>query len=175
MVIAIGATAVGKAAGEGPAILALYPYEGHFDPGRPVADVILRLADFTRLKLLAANETPQTASLVRAVDAVHRVARKSDFDVVVESQIELEARGRGPFAWQLPVSLARDIHVTLDGNRVPIAIAPGGVTGKVEFPEAGNHVLVVRRSVALKIEPGPAMAQISRLMHCRRLASLSNQ
>ena len=33
----------------GSAILALFPYEGQFDPTRPARDVILRLADFARL------------------------------------------------------------------------------------------------------------------------------
>ena len=140
--------------GQGHAILALYPYDGQPDLRRPPSDVILRLADFTRLKLLAESEAPRSGSLVRAVGAVHRVVRKSVFDVFVESQIELTASGRAPFAWEFPVSAARDVQVTLDGKRLPVSIAPGGASGKVAIADAGNHLLRIQRSVATKIEEG---------------------
>ena len=85
---------------------------------------------------------------MRAVGAVHRVTRKSASDVVVESEIELMANGRAPFAWDFPVSFARDIQVTLDGKRLPVSIEPGGARGSVAIPEAGRHRLQIRRSAA---------------------------
>jgi hypothetical protein len=147
-------TAVGQAAGPGPAILALFPYDGPFDPARPVSDVILRLADFQHLKLLAGSKKVPAGPVVRAVAAVHRVAWGSALDGLVESEFELIASGNAPFAWEFPVSHSRDVQVTLDGNRLPISIAPGGATGKVEFSEAGDHLLQIRRSVATKMEDG---------------------
>ena len=146
--------AVVRAAEPDSAILAFFPYEGQFDPTRPALDVIIRLADYTRLKLLADSEAPRAGSWVRAVGAVHRVARKSDHDVVVESEIELLAIGRAPFAWEFPVSSARDIQVTLDGKRLPVSIKPGGASGEVAIPQAGKHLLRIHRSVATRTEEG---------------------
>ncbi len=153
-ILLVDRMAVVRAAAQDSAILALYPYEGQFDPTRPASDVILRLADFTRLKLLAESEAPRPGSLVRAVGAVHRVDRKSAFDVVVESEIELTASGRAPFAWKFPVSSTRDIQVTLDGKRLPVSIEPGGASGEVAIPQAGKHLLRIHRSVATRIEEG---------------------
>ena len=143
-----------RAAEPDAAILALFPYEGQFDPTRQALDVIIRLADYTRLKLLAQSEAPRAGSWVRAVEAVHRVARKSAADVVVESEIELLAIGWAPFAWEFPVSSARDIQVTLDGNRLPVSIKPGGASGEVAIPQAGKHLLGIHRSVATRMEEG---------------------
>ncbi len=154
VVLSLDSMAVGQAIGQANAILVLYPYDGPFDPNQPARDVVLRFADFTRLKQLAASESPEQGGLVRAVGAVHRVAPKSDVDVVVESQFELVATGRSPFAWEFPVSSARDIQVTLNGKRLPVSIAPGGVTAKVAIPEGGNHLLSIRRSVLMNREDG---------------------
>jgi hypothetical protein len=132
--------------GESP-ILALLPYEGAFDPSRPPDRVILRLTDFNRLSRLAVNG-PSPPSTVTAVSAVHRVARVSAQEIIVESQLELAARGRAPFSWGFPVSVARDIEATLDGESCPIAIEPGGTKARVVIPVAGSHVLRLRRSVA---------------------------
>jgi hypothetical protein len=140
----------------GSAILALFPYEGPADPSRPARDVILRLADFNRLSLLADSNVPRAASLVRAKSALHRVTRKTDFEVVVDSEIDLIANGRAPFAWSFPVSSAHDIEVTLDGKRLPVAIEPGGARGRVEIAEAGEHRLHIRRSAATVAEDGLA-------------------
>ena len=46
-------------------ILALYPYDGAFDPSRSVTDVVLRLTDFNRLKLMSESESPTVNSSVR--------------------------------------------------------------------------------------------------------------
>jgi hypothetical protein len=143
-----------RAAGPDSAILALFPYEGQFDPTRPPLDVIIRLVDFTRLTHLAESEAAPPGSWVRAVGAVHRVARKSASDVGVESEIELLASGRAPFAWEFPVSSARDIQVALDGKRLPVSIKPGGASGVVAIPQAGKHLLRIHRSVATRMEQG---------------------
>jgi hypothetical protein len=139
-------------ADKGSAILALFPYEGPFDPKRPAPDVILRLADFNRLSRMAESDDASPASVVRAVGALHRVTRQSGVDVVVESEIELTASGRAPFAWEFPVSFAHDIQVFLDGKRLPIAIEPGGARGRVSFAQAGEHRLRIRRSAATSNE-----------------------
>ena len=153
-ILLLGRIAMAQAAGQDSVILALYPYEGRFDPTRPAFNVILRLADFTRLKLLAASEAPRPGSWVRAVGALHRVARKNAFDVVVESEIELTASGRAPFTWKFPVSSARDIQVTLDGNRLPVSVKSGGASGEVAIAQAGKHLLRIYRSVATRVEEG---------------------
>jgi hypothetical protein len=138
--------------GESP-ILALFPYDGAFDPKRPVDRVILRLGDFDRLCRLAAND-PTPPPTVTAVSAVHRIARVSAQDIIVESQIELAAHGRGPCSWEVPISFSREIGATLDGESCPVAILPGGSQAKVVIPEAGSHVLRLRRLVAATVDEG---------------------
>ncbi len=138
----------------GSAILALYPYEGSFDPTRPARDVILRLADFGRLTRWADGEVSPASGSVRAVSASHRVARKSALDIVVDSEIELVAFGRAPFAWRIPVSSARDIEATLDGEWLPISIEPGGVMGTLAISRAGSHVLRIHRSALVSADAG---------------------
>jgi hypothetical protein len=136
----------------GPSILALFPYEGSFDPTRRADRVILRLDDFRRLCQLSGNPTPPPVSTVQAVSAAHRVARVDAQNIIVESQFELMARGRSPFSWEIPVAFARDIEVTLDGKPQPIAIEPEGITARVELVQAGNHVLRIRRSAAARTD-----------------------
>ena len=80
--------------------------------------------------------------------------RKSAQDIVVDSEIELVASGPAPFAWRIPVSLARDIEATLDGERLPISIEPGGVMGTLVISRAGNHRLRIHRSTAARTEAG---------------------
>ncbi|MGP0062350.1 MAG: hypothetical protein ACLQGP_01945 [Isosphaeraceae bacterium] len=128
-------------------ILALLPYEGAFDPSRPPDRVILRLADFERLSRLAVLE-PSNTSTVTADSAFHRVERVGAHEIIVESKFDLAARGRAPFSWTFPVSFARDIGATLDGEPCPIAIEPGGLRARVVIPASGNHVLRLHRSVA---------------------------
>jgi hypothetical protein len=136
----------------GAAILALFPYEGAFDPSRPPEDVILRLADFSRLASWAANEGAAPLDSVRAIAVLHRVNRTSRQNIVVESEFELMASGRGPFTWRIPVSFARDIEATLEGAPVPIRIEPGGVMGTVALARAGRHLLRIRRAAAARVD-----------------------
>ena len=143
---AIGSLRAAPTDGESP-ILALLPYGGAFDPARPPDRVILRLGDFKRLSRLSADE-PATPSTIAAISASHRVERASAREIVVESQFGLAASGRAPFSWSFPVSFARDITATLDGETCVIAIEPGGARARVVIPTAGSHVLRLRRSIA---------------------------
>jgi hypothetical protein len=136
----------------GSPILALFPYEGAFDPTREVKEVILRLADFTRLSRRASSGVGRAESLVRAVSAVHRVARRTVTDIVVDTEMELVAVGQGPFTWRIPVASARDIEATLDGERVPISVEPGGRRGALAISRAGKHMLRVHRLAAARTE-----------------------
>jgi hypothetical protein len=136
----------------GSPILALFPYEGAFDPTREAKEVILRLADFTRLSRRASSGAGRALSLVRAISAVHRVSRRTATDITVDTEMELVAVGQAPFRWRIPVTSARDIEATLDGQRVPISIEPGGSFGALAISRAGKHVLKVHRSAAARTE-----------------------
>ena len=135
------------------AILALFPYEGQ-DPTRPAEDVILRLADFTRLVRLAEAGVAPPPHSVRTVKATHHVRPRHARDVVVETELELVAAGQAPFTWRVPVASARDIETTLDGERVPLSIEPGGSDGRLAIPRAGIHHLSIRRSCATRSDGG---------------------
>jgi hypothetical protein len=153
----IGRMAALHAAGlpdRGQQILALYPYEGAFDPAVAADRVILRLADFQMLVRLAASASVPAGSSVRVVSASHRVSRKSAGDIVVESELDLLATGQGPFSWSFPVSGARDIVATLDGKRLPILIQPGGARAAVTLPRSGSHLLRIERSAAAEMADG---------------------
>jgi hypothetical protein len=154
LILAItGAWATLRAAtslGDDP-IVALFPYEGTFDPASPPDRVILRLEDYRRLVKQGAT-VPLHPPTVTAVSAEHRVARRSEQDILVETEIELMARGRGPFAWSVPVSSARDISATMDGQAVPVAVEPGGTLAKVVIPGAGAHRLLIRRFAGVHAE-----------------------
>ena len=91
-------------------------------------------------------------STVTAVAAAHRIARRSAQDILVETEIELLREDAAPFPWHIPVSSAREITATLDGETVPIAVEPGGTIAKVVLPEAGTHRLRVRRWAAARAE-----------------------
>jgi hypothetical protein len=140
-------------------ILALFPYEGSFDPTRAPEIVILRLADFARLSRWAASAGAPAANFVRAASARHRVERRSGQNILVESEIELVAWGQGPFSWRIPVAFARDIKASLDGEPIPIGIEPGGSMGTVAFSRAGSHRLSIRRAAAAR--PGGGLETLS--------------
>ena len=128
-------------------IVALLPYDGAFDPSRPPDRVVLRLSDFTRLSRFT-SDGPSKPATITATSAVHQIERLSPQSVIVESQFELSALGQGPFSWTFPVSFARDIVATLDGDTCSIVIESGGNQAQVLIPTAGNHILRLRRSVA---------------------------
>ena len=116
--------------------------------------MILRLTDFDRLSRLAEAQAAAPLHSLRAVSAVHHIGRRIGRSVVVQTELEIIARGHPPFTWQVPVSGAREIEARLDGKTVSLAIGPGGKTGDVTLTAAGRHVLVVRRSFATRNEAG---------------------
>ncbi len=150
---ASGQPPITPADGGGP-ILVLFPYEGEFDPTRPVQNAILRLADFNRLSRLAITEDVAPRGCVRAISAEHHIRRKTGREVAVESELVVVAEGQGPWVWQLPVSGARDIETILDSRKIPLLIKPGGQIGELAISGAGKHLLTVRRSFATKNEAG---------------------
>ncbi len=155
-------------AGDDP-IVALFPYEGTFDPTSPPDRVILRLEDFRRLVGQGAV-VPTPRPTVTAVSAEHRVARRSAQEILVETEIELMARGRGPFAWSVPVASARDISATMDGQAVPVAVEPGGALAKVVLPGAGTHRLRIRRFAGRTPRRPARRCSACRSTRCRRPA-----
>ena len=141
--------------GSGAPIFVFFPYEGEFDPSRPVQKAILRLTDFNRLSRLAEIEEETEPAEVRAVSAVHHVRRRTGREVVVETELVLFASGKATsWAWRLPVLGARDVETNLDGQKATLAIETGGQTGTVSITRAGRHVLAVRRSFATRTEAG---------------------
>jgi hypothetical protein len=140
--------------GGGASILALFPYEGQFDASRPAKNVILRLTDYNRLSRLAEAVAVAPPHSLRAVSALHHIGRRSGRTVVVETELEIVARGQPPFTWRVPVSGAREIEARLDGKDVSLAIAPGGKMGEIMLPTAGSHALLIRRSFLTRNEAG---------------------
>jgi hypothetical protein len=152
--LALGSSRAEPAGDDAP-IVALFPYEGTFDPARLPDRVILRLEDFRRLTRRAADLETRRSS-VTAISAAHRVARRSEQEILVETELELAARGPGPFVWRIPVSSARDISATLGGQPVPIAVEAGGDRAVVVLPQAGNYLLRVRRWAAVRTDAAGA-------------------
>lgn len=139
-------------AGGGP-IVALFPYEGTFDPSRLSERVILRLDDYQRLVHLAgAARAHAPSGSVIAVSATHRVARSVGPEVSVDSEIELLARGPGPFGWSVPVASAREITAEVDGRPAPIAVDPSGARARLTISGAGAHRLRLRRWAGVRAE-----------------------
>src|SRR5262249_8612392 len=118
LALVIGSLRAAPAGADAP-IVALFPYEGAYGPARPPDRAILPLDDSHRLPRRAADD-PAPASMVIAVASGHRVSRKGAQDILVETEIELAARGPGPFVWRIPVSSSREISATIGGEPVPI-------------------------------------------------------
>ncbi len=93
LVLAAGGSMAALSAGpaaDPPAIVALFPYEGTFDPSRPMDRVILRLEDYRRLVRRGREaEAPASPGSVIAVKAAHRVVRQREPEVLVETELEL--------------------------------------------------------------------------------------
>ena len=147
-------------AGNGPPILALLPYDGPPDPGRPPDRVVLRLADYQRLETLAVDPPPVTPAALHAVAVLHRVAWRDREAAIVESDLALESTAssaaRGALDWSFPVEDAREIAATLDGHDVAVRIEEGGKRASVQIEPADDqsraartHRLVLRRVVAV--------------------------
>ncbi len=113
--ISSGALALCVAASPGSAqaqprsvILALFPYEGVYDPAVPLKEVVLRLSDYNQLKRGLKPKLRPSRRLCGRSFAVHRVRRAGARSAAVESELELEAVGTGPFAWRMPVARRRN-------------------------------------------------------------------
>ena len=150
---------VGAGAGAGAPIIALLPYDGPPDPSRPPGRVLLRLADYQRLRVLADEPAAPATRALRATSAVHRVSWRDHDAVAVESALALEAIGGTtegpPLDWSFPAEDAREIGATLDGTETPVRIEDGGkrATVRVDLATGGvtgarTHALVIRRVVA---------------------------
>jgi hypothetical protein len=142
-------------------VLALFPYEGSFDPALPGDRVILRLADYERLAQLAHPKKSSVVSSVRAVRALHRIVRENAQNVLVESELELVASGRGPFRWEIPISSTREITAMLDGKHQPIFIKPGGALASLSLPGEGRFVLLIRRVASTKTEDASEVLSVA--------------
>ncbi|MGE3821144.1 MAG: hypothetical protein AB7I30_17160, partial [Isosphaeraceae bacterium] len=145
-------------------ILALIPYEGAPSPSRPADRVLLRLADYERLRALAATPTHVERESTRATRALHRVDWAGEDAVRVTSEFDLVVSGGGRGRWSFPVRGARSITADLDGREVPIRIEEGGAEGTVwidpgdSTPNA-SRTLRVRRTVTPFLgEMGPGIS-----------------
>ncbi len=138
-----------------PPILAIFPYEGAYDPVKAPDRVVLRLDDYQRLTHRSPVAEAQTE--VVAIASGHRVTRKEAGDVLVETEIELAARGGpGPFAWLVPVASAREMTAMIGGETVPIAVEPGGENARILLPGPGNYLLSLRRWAAARLDESGA-------------------
>ncbi len=134
------------------AIIALLPYVGPPDPAQKPDRVLLRLADYERLKSLARLATTPAPVTLDATSAIHRVSWSGpglDPDrVVVETELKLRSDRRGSTRWAFPIEEAREIAARLDGADVPVRIEAGARSASVSIDAAGperSFTLIVRR------------------------------
>ncbi len=141
---------------DGPAdtILAIFPYEGRPELKGEPARVILRLADYERLRALAEAPGPSIKPEIFAIEATHRVDLLDPRTARITSDLTLEADGDGPHAWHVPMAGARSIRTTLGGHPHPIRIGETGGVGVVVVEGPGPHRLRVERAVAVAEGPG---------------------
>ncbi len=148
-------SAAGAGAGrDEPAIRVFFPFDGEFDPSRPGDRVILRLVDHERLVQLARGPLVRDRPLVRAIASSHRLSPRGPHEVEVNTELELDATGSGPFVWHFPVAEARDIVAIVDDVTVPIAIEAGGIRGSIAIATAGKHQVRITRGVRARIDAG---------------------
>ncbi len=156
VLLAIAALAPRPAtARDDPPIVALFPYEGTYDPAKAPDRVVLRLDDYRRLTWR--SPVVEVKAGVIALASGHRVTRKRAGEILVETEIELAARGGpGPFAWLVPVASAREITAMMGGEPVPIAVEPGGATARIILPGPGNYLLSLRRWASARLDESGA-------------------
>ena len=117
--------------GEG-SIIALYPYEGLPDLGKPPDRVILQLQDFEALRAMAAPPVELDTPALEATEALHRVSWRDKQTVAIETELTLTSRGRGSARWTFPVDGARAIEAELDGLEIPVRIEAGAKEATVQ-------------------------------------------
>ena len=129
-------------------ILALFPYEGVFDPARSSDRVVLTLEDYTRLIAATARPASPPAPAPRARSIEHRVQRAGARACLVETELEIDAPGEAPSAWVFPTESARDITASLDGKPISVSIHAGGKQGSVLIaPGLGRRLVIARTAV----------------------------
>src|SRR6185312_4860678 len=96
-------------------IIALFPYEGVYDPAQPSGRVVVQLRDFELLQSLADLERAPKPAAVTATTATHRVALKESRLAIVESRFELISPGGTGAIWTFPIEGSREISATIDG------------------------------------------------------------
>ncbi|AMV37126.1 hypothetical protein [Planctomyces sp. SH-PL62] len=133
---------------ESPPILALFPYDGAFDPAAAPSRVILRQADHERLARAGEAPAPKAEERASILAAEHRVARGGELDLAVESDYSVRV-GDGPAtAFEFPVGGARDLVAALDDVRAPVIVRPGGEVAVVMIPGGRTSRLRVRRTAS---------------------------
>ena len=138
-------------------IVALFPSEGIPRPTDHPARVILRLADYDRLRGWAdAGRARGRPAAWSPPEAAHRVRPLGPGEASVESRLVLEATCQGPWEGRSPWARARDLAARLDGQDAPIAIRPG--TGERSWPSparGGTSWRSAGSSIASPRGPGP--------------------
>ncbi len=132
------------------AILAIFPYEGEFDPGRRLDRVVLRLVDYNRL--IAASDPERSSATLEPVarSAVHRLRRIGAGACLVETELEIDVPGVLPSAWVFPAAQARELQAQVDGSPALISIQPGGRMASVSLPPGRGRRLVLSRQGLLQ-------------------------
>ena len=130
-------------------ILALFPYEGTYDPGKPPLKVVFRESDYQLLKGLARHQPNEQAPLLVLTGATHHVTRTGDRDAVLSSELSIRATTPGSATWRLPVAGARDITATLEGSPVPVFIEGDGKQASIPIQGPGTVRVLVRRTATV--------------------------
>jgi hypothetical protein len=138
-----------------PVIPVLIPYEGSYDPRRPIDRVVLRQSDYDHLRGLAQAHAPAPSPQVILSEAIHRINWIDDRNVALESDLVLRASGQGAGSWSVPLADAREITATLGGRPVPVIIEAEGRRATIVLPGPGSFALRLRRTAAVSRD-GPA-------------------
>jgi hypothetical protein len=142
--------ALAQRGGDEPLIV-LFPYEGSPDPDRRPGRGLLRREDVERLEALAATGRGPATPGVRTLTAAHRVYRRGERDIAVESDYLVACDPAPGAAWSFPVEDSSTITATLDGQPVPVQIQPAGRTATVDLgdPGTGQAPSLTRRRLRL--------------------------
>ena len=134
----------------------LFPYEGEFDPSRPVQKRHPSTDGFQPAFAPGGNggSGPSRAGASGFRRASCPAKKPAGKLWSRPSSCSLPRVRRPPGPGGCPSPGARDIETTLDGQKATLAIEPGGQIGEVAITRAGRHVLAVRRSFATRTEAG---------------------
>jgi hypothetical protein len=130
-------------------ILVLLPYEGAPDPARTPDRVVLRLADFERLGVLANREEAVVPPPIVASQASHEVRElPGGREALVISDYQLDVPGGAEGSWNFPLGEGRETRCEIDGRDVPVRVSGDGA-GRVSVPAGGAHRARLRRRVPI--------------------------